>query len=118
VEPGVAPTDAVTRGQLHPSKINPVLEARQSAFFDCYEAALERDSALRGKVTLVIVIAPEGTVPHAEVSASGTTVDNAGLFTCLTSEAMKLRFERPRGGRVVTQYTLDFNPPEAEQKPE
>jgi hypothetical protein len=32
------------------------------------------------------------------------------------AEAMKLQFERPTGGKVVTQYGLEFNPPaETEQ---
>ena len=103
-------TDEQTRGRLPPAKISAVLEAHGAKFNQCYAKALASTPGLAGSVTLVLVISPEGTVPHAEVSETGTTLDSGEVHTCLLDEAKSLQFDKPVGGRVVTRYPLEFRP--------
>jgi len=111
VEDGVSETDEQTRGRLPPAKIAPVLQAHAGAFNQCYAKALAaRPSLGAGTVTLLIVISAEGTVPHAEVVDARTTLDSPETHACLIDEAKTLQFDKPVGGRVVTQYPLEFKP--------
>ncbi|HEY6725887.1 MAG TPA: AgmX/PglI C-terminal domain-containing protein [Polyangiaceae bacterium] len=107
---GVRETDEQTRGRLPPAKINAVLAAHGPSFNQCYAKALAANPGLAGTVTLVIVISPEGSVPHAEVVDERSTLDNVEVHACLVSEAKTLQFDKPVGGRVVTHYPLEFKP--------
>lgn len=110
-EDGVRETDEQTRGRLPPAKIAPVLQAHGAAFNQCYAKALAaRPSLGAGTITLLIVISPEGTVPHAEVVGERTTLESPEVHACLITEAKTLQFDKPVGGRVVTQYPLEFKP--------
>src|SRR5262245_16905656 len=83
-EEGVRETDDQTRGRLPPAKIAPVLQAHGGAFNQRYAKALAaRPSLGAGTVTLLIVISPEGTVPHAEVVDARTTLDSPEVHACL-----------------------------------
>ena len=111
VEDGVTETDEQTRGRLPPAKIAPVLQAHGGDFNQCYAKALAaRPSLGAGTVTLLIVISPEGSVPHAEVVDARTTLESPEVHACLIDEAKTLQFDKPVGGRVVTQYPLEFKP--------
>jgi len=110
VEDGVRETDEQTRGRLPASKIAPVLQAHTPRFNQCYAKALAAAPGLQGTVTLLIVISPEGTVPHAEVVQERTTLASPQAQACLIDEAKTLKFDAPVGGRVVTHYPLEFKP--------
>lgn len=107
---GVRETNEQTRGRLPPAKISEVLQAHGASFNQCYAKALAASPGLAGTVTLVIVISPQGTVPHAEVVDESSTLDNPEVQTCLIDEAKTLQFDKPVGGRVVTHYPLEFKP--------
>ena len=107
---GVRETGEQTRGRLAPAKISAVLDAHSARFNECYAKALASSPGLAGKVTLVIVISPEGTVPHAEVVDGSTTLESPQVQSCLIDEAKTLQFDKPVGGRVVTHYPLEFKP--------
>jgi hypothetical protein len=106
----VRETDEQTRGRLPASKIAPVLQAQGPRFNQCYAKALARAPGLNGTVTLRLVISSEGTVPHAEVVRDRTTLDSPEVHACLIDEAKTLKFDKPVGGRVVTEYPLEFKP--------
>ena len=110
IEDGVNETDEQTRGRLPASKIAPVLQAHGPEFNQCYAKGLAARPGLQGSVTLLIVISPEGTVPHAEVVSERTTLESPEVHACLVDEAKTLRFDKPVGGRVVTHYPLEFKP--------
>ena len=117
VEAGVHETAEQTRGRLPKGKITPVLDAHRSEFTRCYSEVLAAEPGLTGRVVLLLVIAPDGSVPHAQIMPEGTTLENAQVHQCLIREAMTLGFERPVGGRVVTEYPLEFEPLPAEGAP-
>ncbi len=110
IEAGVHETNEQTRGRLAKGKITPVLEAHGPEFTRCYSDALQAEPGLSGRVLLLLVIAPDGSVPHAQVIPGGTTLENTQVHLCLIREAMTLTFEKPVGGRVVTEYPLEFAP--------
>ena len=107
---GVHETGEETRGRLAPAKIAPVLAAHSQAFTDCYATESQADPSLRGRVALLIVIAPDGSVPNAQIVAERTTLTHPKVHECLIREAKTLAFEKPVGGRVVTEYPLEFKP--------
>lgn len=109
VRDGVHETGEQTRGRLPPAKIDAVLKAHGPKFNQCYAKALAASPGLAGSVNLVIVISPEGSVPHAEV-AGGSTLESPEVHSCLIDEAKTLQFDKPVGGRVVTHYPLAFKP--------
>lgn len=114
IEAGVHETTEQTRGRLAKGKITPVLDAHRPEFTRCYSDALQAEPGLSGRVLLLLVIAPDGSVPHAQVVPGGTTLENTEVHLCLIREAMTLSFEKPIGGRVVTEYPLQFAPAPAE----
>ena len=81
---------------------------------ECYEAALERDSKLRGKLVFSFVIAGDedvgGIVESAESDPSSTLVEKE-LVYCLRESLLSLSFEPPKHGGVVTvTYPFIFSP--------
>jgi hypothetical protein len=72
---------------------------------ECYEAALERDPALGGKLVFSFVIAGDedvgGIVESAELNPSSTLVEKE-LVYCLRESLLSLSFEPPKHGGVVT----------------
>ena len=110
VEDGVRETDEQTRGRLAPAKISSVLQAHGPSFNQCYSKALAARPGIAGTVTLVLVISAEGSVAHAEVDDDRSTLESPEVHACLISEAKTLQFDKPVGGRVVTQYPLEFKP--------
>jgi hypothetical protein len=81
---------------------------------ECYEAALERDPKLAGKLVFSFVIAGDedvgGIVESAELDPSSTLVEK-GLVYCLRESLLSLSFEPPEHGGVVTvTYPFVFSP--------
>jgi hypothetical protein len=81
---------------------------------ECYEAALERDPRLGGKLVFSFVIAGDedvgGIVESAELDPSSTLVEKE-LVYCLRESLLSLSFEPPkRGGVVTVTYPFVFSP--------
>jgi hypothetical protein len=81
---------------------------------ECYEAALERDAKLAGKLVFSFVIAGDedvgGIVESAEIDPSSTLVEKE-LVYCLRESLLSLSFEPPKQGGVVTvTYPFVFSP--------
>ena len=81
---------------------------------ECYEAALERDAKLGGKLVFSFVIAGDedvgGIVESAELDPSSTLVEKE-LVYCLRESLLSVSFEPPKQGGVVTvTYPFVFSP--------
>ena len=107
---GVHETGEETRGRLAPATISSVLAAHNKEFTSCYTAESAKDPTLQGRVSLLLVIGADGSVPNARVMAEHSTLSNQKVHECLVREAKTLSFDKPEGGRVVTEYPLDFKP--------
>jgi hypothetical protein len=72
---------------------------------ECYEAALEAQPKLAGKLVISFVIVGDdeigGVVDSAELTEGNTIVDEE-LVTCMLESMLSMSFEAPSGGGSVT----------------
>ncbi len=81
---------------------------------ECYEAAIERDPSLQGKVVFSFVIVGDesvgGIVESAELT-DGSTLKEEELSTCLRESMLSMSFVPPEGGGSVSvTYPFLFSP--------
>lgn len=90
--------------------INMVVARHRSEIRSCYEAALQRNPGLRGKVTMAFNIQPNGIVSYAAVKES--TVGDAGLGNCIAGKIKTWVFPKPEAPVVteVSAYPFYLNP--------
>lgn len=93
-------------GYLSAEQINRVVRANQAALRYCYEAEVQRQRNLRGKVTIQWRVDRGGLVPQAKVASS--TLNNAGVEGCLVRQVKKWHFPKPDGGEVSVLYPFIF----------
>ena len=73
----------------------------------CYEREVAKIKGLSGKVTVVWIIAGNGSVTKALVKE--TTMKNKNVETCITNSIMHWRFPAPKGGGMAqVEYPFDF----------
>jgi TonB family protein len=102
----VTPGTPQVNGFLSAEQINRVVRANQAALRYCYEAEVQRQRGLRGKVVIEWRVDRAGAVPTARVSSS--TMHNAGVEGCLLRQVKKWRFPKPDGGEVTVMYPFLF----------
>lgn len=84
----------------------------------CYEAALELDPKLAGRLVLSFVIVGDesvgGIVESVEIDPS-TTIAGDELLYCMRESLLSLVFEPPKGGGSVTvTYPFELSPDDPE----
>lgn len=95
----VVPGKTVVVGGLDREVIARVIERHQAEIKFCYEAALQREPGLAGKVAVAWTIDPAGAV--AEASVSESTLGSAAVERCIVDRVRRWRFPAPQGGGVV-----------------
>lgn len=90
--------------------INAVVQRHRSEIRACYDAALQRNPNLRGKVTIAFNIQPNGIVSSSTVKES--TIGDRGLESCITSRVTTWVFPKPEAPveTVVSAYPFYLNP--------
>lgn len=90
--------------------INAVVARHRSEIRWCYEAALQKNPGLRGKVVMAFNIQPNGVVSYAGTKES--TVGDAGLENCIASKIKTWIFPKPEAPVVteVSAYPFYLNP--------
>ncbi len=90
--------------------INAVVQRHRSEIRACYDAALQRNPNLRGKVSVAFNISPQGDVITASVRES--TIGDSGLDGCIVSRVRTWKFPKPEAPVVteVTAYPFYLNP--------
>jgi len=90
--------------------INAVVQRHRAEIRACYDAALQRNPNLRGKVTIAFSIQPNGIVSSSTVKES--TIGDRGLEGCITSRVMTWVFPKPEAPVVteVSAYPFYLNP--------
>ncbi len=73
--------------------INAVVQRHRSEVRACYDAALQRNPNLRGKVTVAFTIQANGIVSYAGTKES--TIGDAGLESCIVSRVRTWVFPKP-----------------------
>jgi hypothetical protein len=90
---------------LSAEAVRPVIEAGRYRLRQCYQTAVRRAGRGRdARVTLILHVAPDGSVGRVDVEGS----DFAGLADCLRSTARRFDFPASRGGgRVPVPLAFD-----------
>lgn len=96
-------------GLLSPEAIRAVVQQGLAQVGACYEAALARDAAARGRVVVRFVIGGDGAVLRAGVAAAPEPLQTAAA--CIAQATRAWRFPAPTGGGVVTvNYPFNLAP--------
>lgn len=90
--------------------INAVVQRHRSEIRACYDAALQRNPNIRGKVVVAFNIQPNGIVSYAGTKES--TVGDGGLENCIVSRVKTWVFPKPEAPVVteVSAYPFYLNP--------
>jgi hypothetical protein len=92
-----------------------VNEGMIPALHDCYDAELEEDPTLEGKVVIRFEILGDeevgGVVDNVAVVEDQTTLQNEALHECMRESMYALDFPAPdQGGTVTVTYPFMFQP--------
>jgi len=80
-----------------------------SAFEDCYQNSLRRDSRIKGRVVVTVGVGANGHVSSAKIEE--TTIKDDGVINCITTRLRALRFP-PLGEEVEVTLPLSLVPRE------
>jgi len=95
-------------GGLTAEEINRTVKARGGVFRACYQKELNRSPGIAGKLVVKFKIDGSGVVQAASVTG-GSTLSNAAVGECVTSNVMRLRF-RAAGGAANVTFPFVFSP--------
>jgi hypothetical protein len=95
-------------GRLPPEVIQRIVRQNFGRFRLCYEPGLDRNPALRGRVTTRFVIARDGSVAYA--ADGGSDLPDAVVSSCVVRSFSSLSFPEPAGGVVVVEYPVMLSP--------
>jgi hypothetical protein len=107
-----------TTGFCKRSNVKSVVRRRAGAIRACYEARLQSQPTLAGKLTAKWTIAQNGSVRAATVSGS---LRDTKVRSCLIRVLRRMRFAKPEGDVCKVQWPFTFsggNQPEEEKKDE
>jgi hypothetical protein len=75
----------------------------------CYDRCLETNPEVRGRMVLLITVAPNGTV--SKVAVASETVKNEALSGCVLGQVKAWKFPASTGPAVSFRCPLVFTPP-------
>ena len=97
---------AKVRGQLKRSEVLAVIAKHMGRIQGCYERALMGKPDLSGKITFEWVVKEDGRVGNARERSS--TLGSPKVSACILKIIRKMRFPKPRGGKVTISYPFIF----------
>jgi hypothetical protein len=97
---------------LAPDTIRRVVRNANSKFLACYQAGLQKNPTLAGRVTVKFTIDKNGA-PKA-VTVAGGDLSDKSVGQCLTKAVSSLTFPQPDRGEVVVSYPFAFSPADAQ----
>jgi len=96
----IIPGKTIVVGGLSKEVIARIIRQHQSEIKYCYEMELQKNPALFGKVAVLFIIDPAGSVSEANVS--DTSLNNQNTEQCMLSRIRRWKFPEPQGGGIVT----------------
>jgi hypothetical protein len=94
-------------GRLGPEPVQRVVRQSFGRLRACYEAGLQRDPGLEGRVSVKFVIDREGAVTMA-MPWSDTTLPDQAVARCVAKAYEAMEFPKPTGGIVTVVYPVVF----------
>jgi len=110
-EPPVAEPVAMTRsgaGHLEREAIRAVVTEHIGDIRECYNAGLQRDPALAGRVAIAFTIAPDGDTET--VRSESSTLPSQEVVDCIVRAVDGWSFPAPTGGEVEVVYPFVLEP--------
>jgi hypothetical protein len=95
-------------GRLAPEVIQNVVRQNFGRFRTCYEAGLQRNPKLQGKVTVKYVIGLDGTTQMT--ADEGSDIPDPQVVQCVVAGFAQLSYPPPQGGYVTVVYPVEFAP--------
>jgi|GEM_PF-4409519 len=96
-------------GRLPAEVIRKNVREKFGEYRKCYQAGLENDPELTGKIVVRFVIGRDGLVSNAAYADTSSMPDKA-VSECVVSSFKKLKFPKPEGGIVTVTYPITFAP--------
>ncbi|AKT37184.1 VIT domain-containing protein [Chondromyces crocatus] len=101
--------ETTVNGRLPPEVIQRIVRQNFGRFRLCYDAGLQRNPELEGRVTVRFAINAEGSA--VGVGDGGSSLPDATVVGCVVQAFRGLSFPSPEGGVVMVTYPIQFNPP-------
>lgn len=95
-------TSATHKGSIDKAVIRRVIQQHIVEVKHCYEAQLEKDKNLAGKVMVRFVIGTDGKVPESGIES--TTLKSPAAEKCIADAVRGWEFPKPSGGTVQVSY--------------
>lgn len=86
-------------GSLDSGSLSRMIRRKSGQIRFCYERELRKNTSLRGKISLRVVVLPRGRVRKVEVEDNDL---NTSVASCLKSRIKRWRFPKPKGGENAT----------------
>ncbi|TPV93224.1 MAG: AgmX/PglI C-terminal domain-containing protein [Myxococcales bacterium FL481] len=103
-----AQEEAAVKGSLDKSDIREVVRANIGQVTACYNASLEKDPSVAGRISLAWTIESDGRVANSVVEES--TLHNDELDACIVAATASWRFPAPDGGgQVKVSYPFELS---------
>jgi len=97
-----------TAGYCKKPNIEAVVKQRAGAIRACYEAQLQLEKGLAGKLAVRWTINTAGEVDAAMITSS--TLGNSKVESCVMTIIRRMTFAKPEGGICVVQWPFVFSP--------
>ncbi len=108
--PADTPATEEKLGSLPKEAIRAVVRENMRKIQNCYDAELESDGDLAGKVVVTFKISKEGTVDSASVTES--TLGSVAVERCMVNEIRRWEFPEPENdGVVIVNYPFNLSAP-------
>lgn len=94
--------EATVKGSLDKEVIRDVIQKHIGEVKHCYEAELEKNKDLAGKLMVNFTIGTDGKVTESKLDQ--TTLHNAVVEKCVVESVRSWEFPKPKGGVVKVTY--------------
>lgn len=107
-KPQLKPADPTVGGNFDKQIIKRIVNQKKAEITQCYNKELQKDPALKGKITIKWTITPDGHVEKIEIVSN--ELKNDAIAACLTGRIAVWRFPNPKAGASVeVSYPFNFD---------
>ncbi len=100
--------EVTSEGSLPKEVIQRIVRQNYGRFRLCYEAGLQRNPNLEGRVSVRFTIDELGAVNSAQ--NGGSDLPDSGVVSCVANAFLGLGFPQPERGKVTVVYPIMFEP--------
>lgn len=101
-------------GKLSSRTVAKVMRRKKKEIHLCYDAALQRNETLEGKITIVFSVDTKGGV--SDISFKRDTLNDQKMADCMVEVMKKTRFPQFFGKIFIVKYPFKFSKPQSEKE--